>query len=81
MRAMSASVASLGVAQPSPNGMADAATVGQLSSPSFSERPLSQGRIAEPLRPEWASWMPNFARPALRADASTRASAASLASE
>jgi hypothetical protein len=51
---MSASVTSRGVCHPSPNGIGDAAMVGHGSASGLSAPPPSQGRCAEPLRPEWA---------------------------
>jgi len=54
-RAMSSSVMARGIAQSGPKGMAEGAIVSQGSAPALSDWPPSQGRWAEPLRPEWAS--------------------------
>src|SRR5215813_13993246 len=80
-RSMSTSVTSRGVCQPSPNGIGEAAIVGQGSASGFNGPAPSHGRCAEPLRPEWAIWIPNLALPMRRACAITRAKAASLSSE
>ena len=65
-RAMSSNVISRGVCQPSPNGIADGATVGQGSCPGLSGPPPSQGRCAEALRPACASCTPSLAVPIQR---------------
>ena len=72
-----------GTCHPSANGKAEGATVGQGSSPRGSGLPPWNGAWQEALRPAWASWIAKHVPGAAtrRAGSSTRASAASLASE